>query len=85
MDKSQVEEWLRGLSAKSLARVMLYFSQDVSPKRALEYCHATYWALGIDAPPDIAALATDGQYGDTEMATWKYMPVIALDPPVFTQ
>lgn len=74
----KTEKWLRSLSAKSLARVVLYYSQDVPPSQALEACRATFWRLGIPCPRDIAALATDGQIRDREMATWKKMPVIGL-------
>ncbi len=78
MNNQEVKEWLCGLSAKSLARVVLFNCQNDKPQQAIEYCKATFWSLGKPCPADVAALATDGEFCDAELSTWNQMPQIEL-------
>ena len=80
MNNQDVEKWLSGLSARSLAAVALYHSQDEKPKMAIEYAKAMFWSLGRPCPVDVAALATDGAIRDADLAARDHMPNIELTP-----
>lgn len=78
MNNQDVMNWLSGLSAQSLARVVLYHCQNDKPQQAIECCKATFWSLGKPCPADVAALATNGKFRDAELSKWTHMPQIGL-------
>ncbi len=81
MSDKKVEDLLRSMSRKSLVRTILYFSQDLEPKLALEMCYSTFWGLGFPFPVDFMGLATDGKLTDAEIVSWDQMPVIEMNVP----